>query len=61
MKTEDHYILGEFVLNELCCRPGNLGRRLFLLGCVEPDYNILSFRIANTSPVPHLNFVRRLR
>ncbi len=43
MQTKDHYLLGEFLLNEQGIRLDSLRKKLFLLGCIEPDYNPLTY------------------
>ena len=43
MKTADHLLLGQY-LAEQCASPQLLRRRrIFLLGCVEPDCNVFSY------------------
>ena len=43
MKTADHLLLGQYLV-ERCGTPHlRCHRRAFLLGCVEPDYNVFSY------------------
>ena len=42
MKTVDHRLLGEYLLEHFRA-PRLSCRRAFLLGCVEPDYNVFSY------------------
>lgn len=43
MKTADHLLLGQY-LAEQCSTPQlRCHRSAFLLGCVEPDYNVFSY------------------
>lgn len=43
MKTKDHRLLGEFLLKNTSLCPGKKERTLFLIGCVEPDYNPFTY------------------
>ena len=43
MKTIDHLMLGRRLLAQYGAGASGLHRRAFLLGCVEPDYNLLSY------------------
>lgn len=43
MKTAVHLLLGQYLV-ERCGTPHlRCHRRAFLLGCVEPDYNVFSY------------------
>lgn len=43
MKTIDHLMLGRRLLAQYGAGASGLHRRAFLLGCIEPDYNLLSY------------------
>ena len=43
MQTKDHALLGRFLLEQHNAALTPLCRRLFLLGCVEPDWNPFSY------------------
>lgn len=43
MKTKDHLLLERFVLKYEGLSLDSLRRRMFLWGCVEPDYNPLTY------------------
>ena len=52
MKTESHKLLGEYLINH--CRSVNDWRykKAFLWGCVEPDYNVLTYLKGSRSIQP---------
>ncbi len=43
MKTKDHLLLGRFVLKYEGLALDSLRQRMFLWGCVEPDYNPFTY------------------
>ncbi|MDD3541634.1 MAG: zinc dependent phospholipase C family protein [Petrimonas sp.] len=43
MQTKDHLALGHFLLDISDCKELHKYRRAFLMGCVEPDYNMASY------------------
>ncbi|MDD3230831.1 MAG: zinc dependent phospholipase C family protein [Oscillospiraceae bacterium] len=43
MQTKDHLALGKLLLNLSDCNGLHKHRRAFLLGCVEPDYNMVTY------------------
>lgn len=43
MQTRDHRLLGNYVLERCNLSPGTICRRMFLLGCVEPDWNLVTY------------------
>ena len=43
MRCEDHYMLGCFLLEQSSVPIRPACRRMFLMGCVEPDINLLTF------------------
>ncbi len=43
MKQESHRLLGHHLINQLQVQPKRLHTRAFLIGCVEPDRNPLSY------------------
>lgn len=43
MLTKDHALLGRWLLERCGAAPDPLCRKLFLLGCVEPDWNPLTY------------------
>lgn len=43
MKTADHLLLGRYLLEQCGTTQLSRHRRAFLLGCVEPDYNVFSY------------------
>lgn len=43
MKTRDHLILGRYLINNCAVPQLKYHRKAFLLGCIEPDYNIFSY------------------
>ena len=43
MQTEDHYLLGYFLLEHHQARLRPICQKLFLLGCIEPDWNLITY------------------
>lgn len=43
MKQESHRLLGHYLIGQLEAQPKRRYRRAFLIGCVEPDRNPLSY------------------
>ena len=43
MKQESHRLLGHYLIDQLNHLPKASYRRAFLIGCVEPDRNVLSY------------------
>ncbi len=43
MKQESHRLLGHYLINQLQVQPKRHHTRAFLIGCVEPDRNPLSY------------------
>lgn len=43
MKQESHRLLGHYLIDQLQVQPNRLHTRAFLIGCVEPDRNPLSY------------------
>ena len=43
MRTIDHLLLGQYLLERYGAPQLRRHRRAFLLGCVEPDYNVFSY------------------
>lgn len=43
MQTRDHDLLGRFLLERYGAGLDPICRRLFLLGCIEPDWNLLTY------------------
>ena len=43
MKTADHLLLGQYLLERYGTPQLRRHSRVFLLGCVEPDYNVFSY------------------
>jgi hypothetical protein len=43
MRCEDHYMLGCFLLEQSRVQIRPFCRRMFLIGCVEPDINLLTY------------------
>lgn len=43
MRTCDHYRLGRFLLGRMGLSPRSTCRKLFLLGCVGPDWNPVTY------------------
>ena len=43
MKQESHRLLGHYLLDQLQIQPSSVHTRAFLIGCVEPDRNPLSY------------------
>ena len=61
MKTADHLLLGQYLV-ERCGTPHlRCHRRAFLLGCVEPDYNVFSYcSMSWCYPIGSLSIAPRL-
>lgn len=43
MQTRDHALLGRYLLENCDTKPDPICRKLFLLGCIEPDWNWLTY------------------
>ena len=43
MKTDDHLLLGKYLLNMKKIKLSPLKEKWFLIGCVEPDYNPFTY------------------
>ena len=43
MQTRDHRLLGSCLLAHCNANPDFICRKLFLLGCIEPDWNLLTY------------------
>lgn len=43
MKKKSHMLLGRFLMDELQSAPAQRYRKAFLFGCVQPDYNLLTY------------------
>lgn len=43
MQTKDHRLLGCYILNKFYSDLDCISRKLFLLGCVEPDWNVVTY------------------
>ena len=43
MQTKDHYLLGCFLLDRYRATLNPICRKLFLLGCIEPDWNLATY------------------
>ena len=43
MKTRDHLVLGRYLIDNCAVPQLIYHRKAFLLGCIEPDYNIFSY------------------
>lgn len=43
MQTKDHYLLGHFLLKRYGTHIDPICQKLFLLGCIEPDWNFVTY------------------
>lgn len=43
MQAKDHCLLGRYVLSQCGKEPDPICRRIFLLGCIEPDWNLITY------------------
>lgn len=43
MRTKDHSLLGKYLLEKRDANPDLISRNFFLLGCVEPDINLITY------------------
>lgn len=43
MQTKDHYLLGCFILKQYGSCVDPICQKLFLLGCIEPDWNLITY------------------
>ena len=43
MQTRDHALLGRYLLEKCDTMPDPICRRMFLVGCIEPDWNWITY------------------